>query len=184
MDYWRMMGFLPTSGVSITLVNLLTAAVSPPFHSVIGDARDLAQFQDRAFDVAFSNSVIEHVGGADDQQRMASEAMRVASHYFVQTPNRYFPVEPHFLVPGFQFMPNGLKAQLVTRFDLGFYAAPEIPKHEAREHARTIRLLSASDLRRLFPGCVLYRERILGITKSLMAIGGWSDRPGTPRKEW
>ncbi|MGH7860878.1 MAG: methyltransferase domain-containing protein [Candidatus Dormibacteraceae bacterium] len=84
--------------------------VSPPFQSVIGDARDLAQFQAQAFDVAFSNSVIEHVGGADDQRRMASEAMRVASHYFVQTPKHYFPIEPHFLVPGFQFMPSGLKA--------------------------------------------------------------------------
>ena len=143
---------------------------SPNFSSMKGDATDLSQFGSGSFDVAFSNSVIEHVGDWDAQRRMASELVRVGRHYYVQTPNRLFPIEPHFLVPGFQFLPVSLRTALVRRFDLGWYK--RIPdRHLAREHVLSHQLLSAGQMRRLFPDATLYRERLMGMTKSLVAWG-------------
>jgi SAM-dependent methyltransferase len=56
-------------------------------------------FEDDAFDVAFSNAVIEHVRGHDEQRRFVAELCRVAPRVFLSTPNRWFPVETHTLVP-------------------------------------------------------------------------------------
>ncbi|HWS70973.1 MAG TPA: class I SAM-dependent methyltransferase, partial [Thermoanaerobaculia bacterium] len=64
-----------------------------------------------------SNSVLEHVA---DMPAMAREIRRVGRRWYVQTPNRWFPVEPHFLVPFFQFLPIATRAWLLTRFDLGW----------------------------------------------------------------
>ena len=74
----------------------------------VGDAVDMPGISDGAFDVVFSNSVIEHVETYENQRRMAAEIRRVGRRYFVQTPNRHFPLEPHFLVPGFQLLPYPL----------------------------------------------------------------------------
>ena len=79
---------------------------TPNVTVVQGDATNLP-FGDAEFDVAFSNSVIEHVPH-ELQPAFASEISRVAKRYFVQTPNRYFPIEPHYQLPFFQFLPKGL----------------------------------------------------------------------------
>src|SRR5258706_140697 len=71
---------------------------------VVGDGCHLP-FGDRSFDIAFSNSVIEHVGTLEAQIMFANEFRRVARKYFLQTPNRHFPIEPHYLFPLFQFLP-------------------------------------------------------------------------------
>jgi hypothetical protein len=120
----------------------------------------LLPFDDDEFDVAFSNSVIEHVP-RHLQAAFAAEIRRVARRYFVQTPNRYFPLEPHYQVPFFQFMPERTQRALNRRFDLGW---------QARGHWEEIRLLSSRDLKRLFPDGQVYRERILGLPKSLLAV--------------
>src|SRR5262249_28980554 len=75
---------------------------------VQGDARQMP-FADDTFDLVFSNSVIEHVGGPAEQRQFALEIRRVARRYWVQAPNRNFPIEPHFLFPWFQFLPARLK---------------------------------------------------------------------------
>ena len=117
-------------------------------------------FEDRLFDIAFSNSVIEHMPPAA-QQLFAAEIRRVAGRYFVQTPNRWFPIEPHYQLPFFQFLPRRVRRALNARFTLGWQA-----KGEWEE----ITLLTAGDLRRLFPDAEVHRERTLGLTKSLMAV--------------
>lgn len=117
-------------------------------------------FADGAFDVAFSNSVIEHVG-PERQADFAREIRRVADAYFVQTPNRYFPVEPHYQFPLFQFLPIAAQRWLNGRFTLGW---------QQRGQWEPIRLLGRDDLQRLFPDAEIHREHLLGFTKSLMAV--------------
>lgn len=126
---------------------------------VQGDGTRLP-FADKEFDVAFSNSVIEHVP-PERQTEFASEIRRIAPRYFVQTPNKYFIIEPHYQLPLFQFLPRRVRQALNRRFTLGWQA-----KGEWEE----IRLLSAHDLRQLFPDATIMRERVFGLTKSIMAV--------------
>ena len=173
-QFWDIMGRQHLEGAQVTLLNLAAPPVSANnFESVAGDARDLGRYETSSFDVVFSNSVIEHLGpDFADQQRMADEIKRVGKRYFVQTPNRYFPLEPHFLVPGFQFMPLELRVWLVSHFNVGWYR--RIPdRAEARSEVESISLLTRRDLRRLFPRARIYRERLMGLTKSFVAYDGW-----------
>jgi hypothetical protein len=134
---------------------------------VSGDARDLHMFANRQFDMCLSNSVIEHVD-AKGQFRMAKEIRRVARGYFVQTPNVYFPIEPHFLVPGWQFMPMALRARLLQLRDWGWMKRIPDPVL-AREAVESVLLLTATQLQQLFPDSRIYRERIGPFTKSITA---------------
>lgn len=172
--FWRHAGVAGSADWEVVLLNLEPQPASAPnLSAVVGDGRDMAQFRDSEFDVVFSNSVIEHLREWPAQQRMAVEIQRVGKRFFVQTPNRWFPIEPHFLLPGFQFLPVSVRVALVRRFALGYHDA--LPRREDALQAVTeIRLLTAGELRRLFPGAEVYRERVAGLTKSLTAYGGWS----------
>ncbi len=172
-DFWRQMGAVGTADLEISLLNLTPDAAPGALPTVIGDAREMSRFGDREFDVVFSNSVIEHLGHLADQRRMAAEVRRVGARYFVQTPNRWFPIEPHFFFPGFQFLPLATRIALVRRFALGYHEALPDPA-DARRAVTEIRLLGAGELRELFPDARIHRERVLGTTKSLIAFGGWS----------
>ncbi len=165
---WESIGLVDEPDVQITLLNV---ALQPTRYgnvsSVAGDARDMAQFRDGQFDVVYSNSVIEHVGGIDQMASMASEIRRVGQRYFVQTPNRYFPVEPHFVFPLFQFLPIPIRVLLVRKFSLGWIAR-EPDRRQAEQAVRSINLLSRQELQSLFPDGRLLEEKILGLTKSLL----------------
>jgi SAM-dependent methyltransferase len=176
-QFWNIMGREHLEGVNVTLFNLTAQPVSADnFESVAGDARDLSRYENASFDVVFSNSVIEHLGpDFPNQRRMADEIRRVGRRYFVQTPNRYFPLEPHFLTPGFQFMPVALRVWMVSHFNVGWYR--RIPdKVEARREVESVALLSKGQLRQLFPEARIYKEKFLGLTKSLVAYHGWAHR--------
>src|SRR5437868_3166577 len=84
---WSTVGFSPR----VTIVNLESADVAggPRFEYVHGDARSL-EFADGCFDLAFSNSAIEHLGSHENQQQFAKEMMRVGRRVYCQTPNRWF----------------------------------------------------------------------------------------------
>lgn len=164
--FWDMMGTLDT--LEVTLLNISRIHVTKPkFQSVIGDARDMSQFADGAFDVVFSNSVIEHVGDISDQKQMATEVQRVGKRFFLQTPNKRFPIEPHFLFPFFQYMPFTIKIWLVRHFSLGNYRKAR-DFEEAIRYVNEIRLLTYKELRTLFPDAKIVREKFLSLTKSFM----------------
>ena len=138
---------------------------------VAGDGCSLP-FLDGVFDVVFSNSVIEHVGGPERQRQFAREIARVGKAYWVQTPNRWFPVEPHLLTPFLHWLPAGLRAAVARRCTVWeFITRPSADRHEFYiEHfLRDVRLLGPAEMRRLFPAARLIRERFLGFTKSLVA---------------
>jgi len=95
----------------------------------------------------------------------------VGHRYYVQTPNRYFPIEPHFLFPFFAFMPMSLRAFLLRHVPLGWYSRIG-DRAESFRIASSIRLLTSREMRALFPGSQLVRERFLALTKSFSAFGG------------
>jgi Methyltransferase domain len=103
------------SPFSVTLINNLQYGdfAGDRFQSVEADARELP-FADNAFDIAFSNSVIEHLGTWESQMAFAREARRVARKLWIQTPARCFPIEAHLLAPYIQYMPKGLNNPDIT----------------------------------------------------------------------
>lgn len=171
-QFWQVMGYNNMENVEITLLNIDRALVSGAnFKSVQGDALDM-KFPDESFDVVFSNSVIEHVGDMENQHQMVKEINRVAKRYFVQTPNKNFFIEPHFLFPFFQFLPIKLRIWLVMNFNLGWFNR-EVSPVKARELVESITLLTKKEFLALFPESKLYEEKIFGMTKSFIAYSGW-----------
>ncbi len=139
---------------------------------VIADGRALP-FRDGAFEVVFSNSVIEHVGAPVEQRRFAAEIARVGRRYWVQTPNRFFPVEAHLLTPLVHWLPRRFQEWLVRRFTIWEMLArprPDQRRYYIEHYLNDIRLLDAGGLAALFPDAVILRERFVGLTKSLIAL--------------
>lgn len=127
-------------------------------HAVVADGCALP-FSSRTFDWVFSNAVIEHVGSWERQKLFANEVRRVARKgYFVTTPNRYFPIEPHTLLPFYQFLPSRLQRRVVQ------YSPGYVTEWEE------IYLLSARQLRRLFPEAQVTMTGFPIIGNSLVAF--------------
>lgn len=168
--FWETMDIESRDGMFVTLLNLEAEPSNHPrLQSLAGDARDLSRFADGEFDVVFSNSVIEHVGSESDQLRMAREVRRVGRNYFIQTPNRFFPIEPHFQFPLFQFLPESLQVWLLRNFKLATYRRAH-DRAEALEWIHEIQLLSQRQVQQMFPEAEIVREDFCGLTKSFMAI--------------
>jgi hypothetical protein len=95
----------------------------------------------------------------------------------VQTPNRWFPIEPHFMVPGLQYLPSGVQATVVRRWPLGNHRQVT-DQTEALEDVLDIELLSPAAMRLYFPDGEMVKERFAGIAKSLISI-----RTGLPSRD-
>jgi hypothetical protein len=142
---------------------------SDRYRCVIGDGRNL-QFPDKSFDVAFSNSVIEHVGNWCDMERFASELRRVGKAYYCQTPNKWFPIEPHLGALFVHWWPRLLDFYFVTRY-LTLWGLLDRPgRSQVKRSLANIRLLSRRDLNRLFPGATIVTERFLFLSKSYVVM--------------
>jgi SAM-dependent methyltransferase len=171
--FWERLGYAGREGIEIVLLNLMEQeAVYPNMTATIGDAADLSEHPDQSFDVVVSNSVIEHLPSLELQARMVSEARRVAKRVYLQTPNRYFPLEPHFLFPYFAILPIRVRAFLLQHLDLGWYERRPDPA-QAMADVRSVRLMTGSELRRMFPAARIEDERFLVFTKSFVVFDGW-----------
>ena len=174
VDFWERRGWAGRPGVSITCLNLgEQERRHGNVRSVVGDATDLADFADGQFDVAFSNSVIEHLFTLEAQSRMAYEVHRVAAAHWVQTPNFWFPVEPHFLVPAWHWLPEDTRVAVLRRRGVGWAGRCE-DEAFAREIVQQHRLMRRRELRRLFPSSAIVPERVFGLVKSWIAIRGFA----------
>jgi hypothetical protein len=138
------------------------------FVYVKGDGRKLP-YADNAFDIVFSNSVIEHVGAYEDQVRFALEARRVGKRYWVQTPNRRFFIEPHFLSPFIHYLPKAWQTKLVRRFTPWGWATRPTAM-QAEDYVRSIRLLTLAEMKKLFPDAEIMKDRFLCMAKSFVAL--------------
>jgi SAM-dependent methyltransferase len=123
----------------------------PQARYVQGDALALP-FADDEFEIAFSNAVIEHVGGPAEQRRFVNEALRVSRRAFVTTPNRWFPVEVHTRLPLVHWLPESLSHRA---YDLA-----------RKPWAKENHLLGPGELRDLFPS----EARVVNLGLTLVAV--------------
>lgn len=122
----------------------------------------------RRYDLVFSNSVLEHVGGHERRRRMAEAINTLAPNHWVQTPYRYFPVEPHWVAPGMQFLPVPARVAVARKWPLAY--TPGKSWDQAMKQVLTTELIGRAEMRYLFPDSDIRAERLLGLTKSLIAV--------------
>lgn len=161
----------PVRPAHVTLVNLDRQVVQPDtaITAVQGDACAVPDdLRGQRFDLVFSNSLIEHVGGHARRQAMAEVVSELSDRHWVQTPYRYFPLEPHWMFPLYQFLPVSARAWIVRHWRISGWVPSD--HEESVEFAMGIELLTGAEMRHYFPGSELLSERFLGVTKSIIAL--------------
>lgn len=167
-EFWRSVTPMP----AITLVNIeqgIDRKPRPPGMQLLMASALEVPLPDQSFDIAFSNSVIEHVGTWENQQRFASELRRLGRGFWMQTPAKEFPVEPHYVAPFIHWMPRGVQRRLLrnaTPWGWGERPSPEQVEAKLDE----IRLLTGREVRQLFPDCEMIVERFMGMPKSYIVF--------------
>jgi hypothetical protein len=142
--------------------------LAPNVHWVLGDGRDLP-YDDDEFDICFSNSTIEHLHTYSNQELFAAEVRRVGRSYYVQTPARAFPFEPHWLGFFIHWLPPAWQRRLARWTTLyGLVVKPD--RDEIDALVDEYRLLSYREMCRLFPDGEIRRERFLLMPKSYVAV--------------
>lgn len=174
MTYWGIVSndFLKTRNVNITIVNLPGTTLpknNELFTFKHADGCDLSGFENNSFHIAHSNSVIEHVGDWEQMVKFSNEIKRVAGKYFVQTPNYWFPIEPHCMTPFFHWLPKSLRVWLVMNFALGHWRKAT-STDEAIEIVESARLLSKRKFRSLFSDSDILTEKFFLLPKSFIAF--------------
>lgn len=173
--YWKIIPneFLLEKNVHITIVNLPSPDTIPKNDNIFtfaeGDGCALTNFSEDSFHIAHSNSVIEHVGNWGNIENFSKEIKRVAENFYLQTPNYWFPIEPHFMTPFFHWFPKTFRIKLVMWFKLGWYNKAK-NYNEAQGIVETVNLLSKKDLLRLFPEAKYYYEKVGFLVKSFILI--------------
>jgi len=162
-QFWAESGLRPQSVICVNLELMHTELAW--IHCMQGDACDVAG--DLSADLVVSNSLIEHVGGHARRELLARTVMDIAPRHWIQTPYRYFPVEPHWMFPGMQFLPLAVREKVARRhWTQGTHYSTDY----ARRAVAWTELLSVTELRRLFPDSEIWHERVAGLTKSLVAV--------------
>jgi hypothetical protein len=167
---WRL---APVRPRELVLLNQFEQRVDEPWiQALVGDACSLpASLRGERFDLVYSNSVLEHVGGHARRAAFAASVLGLGEAHWIQTPYRYFPIEPHWLFPAFQFLPVRARAAVTVRWPLGNYRRVRTFE-EAVPLVQATELVSETELRRYFPGSTIWHERLMGLTKSLVAVTG------------
>jgi hypothetical protein len=151
---------------SLTIVNLDHYEPQAPWMEAVQADACAGGFG--KFDLVFSNSLLEHLGGHARRQQFADIVQESAPAWWVQTPYRYFPIEPHWVFPGFQFMPFALRVKVTQHWDVGHNPALK-DKGEAAALVASTELVSATEMRAYFPGSKIWFERFAGLPKSIVA---------------
>ena len=161
----------PVRPARVHVVNLEPSAQDAPpwIRAEQADACSLPpSISGGSYDLVFSNSVIEHLGGHVQRLKFADTVHKLAGRHWVQTPYRYFPIEPHWLFPGFQFLPLAVRAEVSRRWPLSH--TPSRTTDEGLRAAMSVELLGRAEMAFYFPDSTLRFERLLGVVKSLIAV--------------
>jgi len=131
------------------------------FSFITGDACE-TDLPSQSFDLAFSNSVIEHVGDKNRRAAFAKQARRLAPKYWVQTPAIYFPIEAHTGMPFWWYYPESMRQRLIKSW------RKELPDWTEMVEGTTI--VKRKELQEVFPDANIVSERALGIVKSYVCL--------------
>jgi hypothetical protein len=122
-------------------------------------------FDKDTFELVFSSAVIEHVGSRNDQRKFVGECFRISKRYvFITTPNRYYPIELHTVLPFIHWLPKRIHRKILKITGKGFFAKEE-----------NLNLLTRDELRKLCKenGIEKYKIRtvsFLGLPSNLLLI--------------
>lgn len=155
----------------VTVLNLLEPGTTEEswLRPVTGDACEPpSHLGEESFDLIYSNSLLEHVGGHARRLQLADIVHEWAPRHWIQTPDRAFPIEPHFLFPGFQILSVPMQAWIIQRWPL-VHTRPR-DQESAMEIVQWTELVGARQMEAYFPTSTLIRERVLGLPKSLIAV--------------
>jgi SAM-dependent methyltransferase len=148
------------------------------FETVLLDESGMLPFEDNYFDIVHCSSVIEHVTvnkkqqwtlqsskeftevAYERQKHFANEIRRVGKKYFVQTPDKHFIIESHTWLPFIQYFPRPLFLKTIENLNK-WWIKKTIPDWN---------LLTVKQMKELFPEAIIIREKMFGLTKSLIAI--------------
>lgn len=163
----------PVRPAHVTVLNISEPGTSDVdwLTPIVGDACEATSILPPGeYDFVYSNAVLEHVGGHANRERFARAARDLAPRHWVQTPYRYFPLEPHWLFPGMQFLPVAARAQIAARWPLAHCPARTVD--EGRSAVLWTELIGIAEMREYFPQSHLHYERVGGMVKSVVAISG------------
>jgi hypothetical protein len=177
--YWNLMSPDLLSKCIITISNLEKVRGSDPHANVplkgsfvfhYGDGRDLTDISAGQYDIAHSNSVVEHVGRFADMEKYCRELTRVGRYYYMQTPNLWFPIEPHYGAPFIHWLPVPLRARLLSKWNIGFHKKyPSLSA--AYDFVEFINLIDQRAVENLLPQGWIRKEKLFLLTKSIISIG-------------
>ena len=120
-------------------------------------------FDDKQFDICWSNAVLEHVGGRERQVQFLSEIRRVSKRAFVTTPNRLFPVEVHTRTPILHYLPPALFDRYLRRTGKAWATSDHIQLLSETELRQRLSSAGFSDYR-------IVRNRFFGLTIDFVVI--------------
>ena len=181
-NYWAMLDRNLRDRVVITIVNYQSELEShrgkeDDLRLVCkhGDGCNLENYDECSFDISHSNSVIEHVGSYSNMIRFSKETQRVGRGYYMQTPNFWFPLDPHYGVPFVHWLPDALRISLHSSFNLGY--ARKTSYQEALSRVDHCRMVDKRLIRELFSDGHVFSERYMFMAKSIIAIRWPEGRP-------
>ena len=109
--------------------------IYPDLNTILGDGRDI-KLPDNSFDITISNATLEHVGSFEQQTTFMKEMYRVCKkRSIIVTPNRYYPIDTHTMLPLLHWLPKSLHRKILKFFNYEFLS-----------HEKNLNLLSEKDL--------------------------------------
>ena len=173
VDSWSL---CPVRPAHVTLLNIFPTPDEPAggFQCIEGDAcRPPRSVTDGDWDLVYSNSFLEHVGGHARRLEFSDSVRSLAPDYWIQTPNRYFPIAPQWIVPRIQFLPVAARTTVAKNWPLYKWRSDD--RDRALHEMLEIELLSRTEIHRLALDARMARERWPGFTKSYIVLRSCSD---------
>ena len=118
------------------------------------------------YDLVFSNSLLEHVGGHAQRTALAREVRALAPRHWVQTPT-LLPRGATLALPGLQFLPLAARSQVAAMWPL-VHSRPENVA-AAMSEVQWTELIGIAELKAYFPHSTIHKERMAGLPESLIA---------------